>query len=123
MVNSQSCLLMAFILVLFIQILQTIVSRAQDANRTSRSLSTKEVITFYYRKMFSSSANTFFFFLCKKFHLDSTIRGAALVHLYLYTYINNLVKCDFLCSFLIKNKILVLMKRRDFMYTIYTKLL
>ena len=33
-VDSQVCLQMAFIIVLFIQILQTIVSRAEDGTRT-----------------------------------------------------------------------------------------
>ncbi|XP_065626382.1 transcription initiation factor TFIID subunit 2-like [Quercus suber] len=45
----------------FRNILQTIVSRAEDGTRTSRSLSTKEVIRFYHRNMFPSSACKMFF--------------------------------------------------------------
>lgn len=52
--GTQSSILMVFFPDLFVQILQTIVSRAQDATRTSRSLSTKEVMTFYYSKVLSS---------------------------------------------------------------------
>ena len=72
---------MAFIIVLFIQILQTIVSRAEDGTRTSRSLSTKEVIRFYHRNMFSSSPVKCFL-ISNKFNLDIEIRGTTLAMSY-----------------------------------------